>query len=194
MSQVPTPSPEARFDALYRTHFRAVLSYVRRRETESDVADIVADVFAIAWRRIASVPEAPGDLLWLYGVARRVLSEHRKRRWRRGRLSARIATEPAAEHETISDPLRDRLLVLISRLRPADQEVLRLVLWEELTHEAAAAVLGCSVHTVAVRVHRAKQRIAKKLVLPPPSVPPTNAATFKTLDTQSSETWRSTTP
>ena len=193
MSQVPTPSPEARFDALYRTHFRAVLSYVRRREAESDVADIVSDVFAIAWRRMDSVPEAPGDLFWLYGVARRVLSEHRKRRWRRGRLSAHIAIESAVEHETISDPLHDRLLVLISRLRPADQEVLRLVLWEELSHEAAAAVLGCSVHTVAVRLHRAKQRIAKKLVLPSPSEPPTDASTFTTLDTQSSETWRSTT-
>lgn len=192
MIQVPAPSPEARFDALYRTHFRAVLSYVRRRETDSDVPDIVSDVFAIAWKRIESVPDAPGDLPWLYGVARRVLSDHRKRRWRRGQLRARIAIEPAVEHEP-RDPLHDRLLVLISRLRPADQEVLRLVLWEELSHEAAAAVLGCSVHTVAVRLHRAKQRIAKKLVLPSPSEPPTDDSSFTALDTQSSESWRSAT-
>ena len=195
MSEAHTPPPEARCDALYRTYFRTVLAYVRRREfSEPEAADIVADVFAVAWRRIDSVPEPPGDLLWLYGVARRVLSEHRKRRWRRGQLSARIAIEPTVEHETIRDPLHDRLLVLISRLRPADQEVLRLVLWEELSHEAAAAVLGCSVHTVAVRLHRAKQRIAKKLVASTPSEPSTDAAMFKGPNTQSSETWRTSTP
>jgi RNA polymerase sigma-70 factor (ECF subfamily) len=195
MSEAHTPPPEARCDALYRTYFRTVLAYVRRREfSEPEAADIVADVFAVAWRRIDSVPEPPGDLLWLYGVARRVLSEHRKRRWRRVRLDARIAIEPPVERETIRDPLHDRLLVLISRLRPADQEVLRLVLWEELTHEAAAAVLGCSVHTVAVRLHRAKQRIAKELELSMPSEHPTDADVFRAPDTRSSETWRTSTP
>ncbi|MGA2529773.1 MAG: sigma-70 family RNA polymerase sigma factor [Acidimicrobiales bacterium] len=194
MSEGPSPSPEIRCNALYRAHFRAVLGYVRRREaSEADVADIVADVFAIAWRRIDSVPEAPGDLLWLYGVARRILSEHRRRRWRRGRLSDRIAVERIVELETIRDPQHDRLLVLIARLRPADQEVLRLVLWEELSHEAAAAVLGCSVNAVAVRIYRAKRRIAKELEISKPSEPPTDAVTFQSPDTQSSETWRATT-
>ena len=68
MSEAHPPPPEARCDALYRTYFRTVLAYVRRREfSESEVVDIVADVFAVAWRRIDSVPESPGDLLWLYG-------------------------------------------------------------------------------------------------------------------------------
>jgi RNA polymerase sigma-70 factor (ECF subfamily) len=71
---------EARFDGLYRAHFRAVLAYVARRERSSaDAADLTAEVFAVAWRRIEAVPEPPDDILWLYGTARRVVSDHARR-------------------------------------------------------------------------------------------------------------------
>jgi RNA polymerase sigma-70 factor (ECF subfamily) len=125
-------------------------------------------VFAIAWRRIDVVPDPPEDLLWLYGTARRVVSNHLRRRWRRARIDVRRIAESAHFHDGDEDPLRDRLRSLIESLRPADREVLRLVLWEELTHEQVATVLGCSVNAVAVRVHRAKQRLSEQLALAPP--------------------------
>ena len=169
--------PGARFDALYRTHLQAVLAYVSRRETSAaDAAEIVADVFTVAWRRLDAVPEEPADLLWLYGAARRVLSEHRRRRWRRARLDARIVAEAVPRGGRDEDPLRDRVRALITRLRPADREVLRLVFWEGLSHEEAAQVLGCSVNAVAVRVHRARARLAEQLALSSPDEPPDETA------------------
>jgi len=48
-------------------------------------------------------------------------------------------------------------------LSPADQEVLRLVAWEELGNQAIAAVLGITPNAVAIRLHRARARFAEAL-------------------------------
>ena len=47
-----------------------------------------------------------------------------------------------------------------SRLRPIDQEVLRLTLWEELSHADAAAVLGIDAAAVKQRAYRARRNLA----------------------------------
>lgn len=49
-----------------------------------------------------------------------------------------------------------------ARLSPRDQEVLRLSLWEELSHGEAAEALGISVDAVKQRLHRAKARLARR--------------------------------
>jgi DNA-directed RNA polymerase specialized sigma24 family protein len=48
-------------------------------------------------------------------------------------------------------------------LTPADQEVLRLVAWDDLTPDQASRVLGCSPGAFRVRLHRARQRLADEL-------------------------------
>lgn len=52
----------------------------------------------------------------------------------------------------------------LARLRPDDQELLRLIAWDDLTHAEAAAVLGISANAVAIRLHRARRRFAEQLV------------------------------
>ena len=49
-----------------------------------------------------------------------------------------------------------------SRLRQADQEVLRLTLWEELSHADVAEVLGLEPGTVKQRAFRARRNLAKE--------------------------------
>jgi RNA polymerase sigma-70 factor (ECF subfamily) len=51
----------------------------------------------------------------------------------------------------------------MSRLRPKDQELLKLVLWEELTHAQVGVVLGCSTNAVALRLHKARNRLGMEL-------------------------------
>ena len=61
----------SRFDALYAEHYRTIYAYVYRRlaPSVSDVADVTADVFSVAWRRLDDVPSGKEEVLWLYGVA-----------------------------------------------------------------------------------------------------------------------------
>ena len=68
-----------RFRDLYTRHFDALLSYALRRVGRpEDAADVVADTFLVAWRRRSSVPAGDEGRLWLYGVARHVLANHRR--------------------------------------------------------------------------------------------------------------------
>ena len=63
-----------------------------------------------------------------------------------------------------------RLVEAVARLRPDDQEVLRLVTWEELSHSQIAEVLGISVTAVGQRIHRATNRLRRQLKGPAKTV------------------------
>jgi hypothetical protein len=65
---------EARFARLFTDAERDILAYALRRVARpEDAADIVAETFLVAWRRLEDVPAGDGARLWLYGVARRQL-------------------------------------------------------------------------------------------------------------------------
>ena len=54
--------PEQQFRALYDGNFAAVLGYILRRvEQPADAADVVSEVFLVAWRRLDEAPPATDD-------------------------------------------------------------------------------------------------------------------------------------
>ncbi len=157
-----------RFQAVYEDHYGAVAAYVRRRTTDpADAQDTVADTFTIAWRRLSEVPDGEAALPWLYGVARRVLANQRRGNQRRGVLSVRIGsqkpTSADVEGEVVAADERRIVLAALARLRPADQEILRLAVWEELAHRDIAGLVGCAESAVAVRLHRARTRLGREI-------------------------------
>jgi RNA polymerase sigma factor (sigma-70 family) len=161
---------EQRFSSLYREHYRAVWTYaVRRIESQADVADVVADVFATAWRRLPEIPDPPADLLWLYGAARRVVAGKRRSALRMHNLIARLQATAVPASTVTGDQVTDRVLDAVARLRPVEREALALVHWEQLSHAEAAQVLDCSVNAVAIRVHRARARLRQALIEPEPA-------------------------
>jgi RNA polymerase sigma-70 factor (ECF subfamily) len=157
---------EQRFGDLYQRHYALIRAYARRRIwSPEDAADAVAETFTIAWRRIGDVPAPPADRLWLYGVARRVITGGHRSADRRRNLLVRLISRhgEAAEVAPGTDPASAALLEALSRLRPADREALQLVVWDGLSHAEAAQVLECSANAVAIRVHRAKARLRADL-------------------------------
>ena len=157
-----------RFQALYDDHYGALVAYARRRTAgHVDAQDVVADTFTIAWRRLPEVPDGDAALPWLYGVARRVLANQRRGNQRRADLSTRLrgqgSTAPDVEGQVVARDERRTVLAALERLRPADQEILRLAVWEELPHRDIAGVVGCSESSVAVRLHRARNRLGREI-------------------------------
>ncbi len=151
---------------------REVADPVRRyllRRTDADTADdVLSETMLVCWRRFRDVP-APGDRLpWVYVVARNCLHNAERSARRRNRLTARIiaidrppSSLPGADAEPAGGS--EGLHAALTALRPADAEVLRLWAWEELTADQIGRVLGISGNAAAIRLHRAKRRLADRL-------------------------------
>ncbi len=150
-------SAEDSFRRLFSRHYGAVFAYAARRVGWDDASDSAAEVFTVAWRRIRSVPAEPETLPWLYGVARRVVANQLRSLRRRDRLDARMATQ----HIGWSDPEPEDLDAALASLRADDREVLMLAAWEGLTPAEMGRALGCSANAAAVRLHRARARLAE---------------------------------
>jgi RNA polymerase sigma factor (sigma-70 family) len=159
--------PGVRFEELFEAHHRDLLAYAARRSPNmADAEDVVAEVFLVAWRRLEDVPAGDDALPWLYAVARKTLGNQRRGFLRRGRLRDKLeqtAERPAPAPPPAAEPALDAL----ARLSAGDQELLRLVAWEELSHAEIAAILGISVNAVAIRLHRARARFEQAVVKGP---------------------------
>ena len=134
------PEPEQRFEELYMAHYPAIATYVRRRASPDDIADVIAETFTTAWRRLDDIPRREEEArLWLYGVARRVLANHFRAEERRTALAARLREEAASW--AVPDRTHDPAYQAFQRLSDDDRELLSLVAWEGLSGPEIAKVL-----------------------------------------------------
>lgn len=163
-----TESPEHRrrqFEAFHAEHFPAILSYALRRcPTRDDACDLASEVFLTAWRRFDDVPDGNEGRLWLFGAARRSLGNRVRGDQRRERLTAKLAQQvellALPDHDDSRDETVRQALAMLS---PDDRELLVLTAWDGLTPAEAATVLEISAPTARVRLHRAKERLRRRL-------------------------------
>jgi RNA polymerase sigma-70 factor (ECF subfamily) len=149
-----------RFEGLFRSHADAVRRYALRRTDPDAADDVVAETFLIAWRRFDDMPANARP--WLLGVARRVMSNRRRSDHRIVSLSDRLAERERRTPSGASDDSDLRLTIegALERLPEKEREALRLLAWDGLSTAEAAIVLGCTRATLAVRLHRARRRLA----------------------------------
>jgi RNA polymerase sigma factor (sigma-70 family) len=170
-----------RFSRLFADTERELLAYVLRRvDRGEDAADVVAETFLVAWRRLDRVPEGDEARLWLYGVARRQLANQRRGELRRSRLAERLRVElpvALAGDRSPEDHRAAAVRAALTRLDEEDREILRLSSWEELTPSEIAAVMGLPGVTVRSRLHRARKRLRAELDAGAPTTNPHTLAT-----------------
>lgn len=151
----------ARFTRLYEQFYPRVLAYALRRVTPDHAREVADETFLLAWRRLADLPDAV--LPWLLVTARNTIADLR----RRGQRQDAIAMEFARCSPSLGEPAADaiaveRITVLgaLAQLTEQDRDALMLTVWDGLTNREAAAVTGCSTAAFAVRLHRARRRLA----------------------------------
>jgi DNA-directed RNA polymerase specialized sigma24 family protein len=83
---------DAQFQHLYSTYRDAIWAYIVRRVDRGDVEDAVAEVFVVAWRRIARAPPGDEALPWLYGISKNVVRNTIRSTRRRQRLWTKSAS------------------------------------------------------------------------------------------------------
>ena len=150
-----------RFRDLYDATYPRIMAYAHRRaRNPQDALDAVSETFMVVWRRLDDVPTDRRAVPWVYGVARRVLANQYRTRDRRAQLENRVKDDMrSGPGQQSFDVVHEAL----DALRPNDREILTLAAWDDLDNAEIAEVLGASAKNVAVRLHRARKRLAHEL-------------------------------
>ena len=165
---------EAAFDRLFGEHRQPLLAYLLRRvDAPCDAADLLAEVFLVVWRRLDDVPAGGEATPWLFGVARRVLANHRRGVRRRHGLAVKLRSTldlravPSPEAAaSVDDEAVARLRRALETLPEIDREIVTLRAWEGLSASDISLVVGGTPENVRVRLHRARSRLRSILELP----------------------------
>ena len=153
-----------RFEDIVGEVFEPLQRYLYRRMPADSVDDVLSETLMVVWRRLDEVP-SDACLPWCYGVARKVLSNHRRGDQRRLRLVDRLTAEPrpvAAGPQAIDDGDPD-LEAAVELLSDPEKELIHLWAWEQLESREIALVLDSTPNAISLRLARAKQKLANHL-------------------------------
>ncbi|WP_167735944.1 sigma-70 family RNA polymerase sigma factor [Nocardioides sp. 503] len=159
---------EARLAAVYDECAPRVHAYAVRHCGPDEADDVLAETFAVAWRRLDDVPDPA--IGWLIVTARHVIAGRRRTARRREELDrhyaeqpeiARLASEPGADEVVVR---RATVLQALDTLSEREREALLLTAWDGLGHADAAAVARCSTRAFRARLMRARARLTAALL------------------------------
>ena len=130
--------------------------------------DATQDVFLVAHRRYADFEERASARTWLFAIALRVVSGHRRSRRRKFRLFERILgmeLEPAEKAGDVADDLdrRDKIMTALDALPDDQRAVLVLADIEEMSAPEIASALDVKLNTVYSRLRSARKTMAARL-------------------------------
>lgn len=168
----------AAFAVVFERHARLIYTFCFRRVADWAAAeDLVAVVFLAAWRRRREVEVGEeGCAPWLVKVATNLTRNHIRQVRRHRALLSKLppvvdAPDPATDIASRLDD-QERMRAVLTQVRtlpPAEQEVVAMCCFAELSATDAALALGVPVATVRSRLFRARQRL--KSLQPPPGAP-----------------------
>ncbi|HXG41987.1 MAG TPA: RNA polymerase sigma factor [Dehalococcoidia bacterium] len=154
------------FSRIFETYYHRLMSYAISRLRDRDLAeDTVAETFKLAYLRWSTLrdPQAVGS--WLFSIAHNVMVSQMRARARAALpLEQSPALEwwdmsPTPEEEAIRQEEAERLLKLLSRLSPREQEALSLRFDGGLSSRDIARILGTSEGNVRLIIFRALRRL-----------------------------------
>jgi RNA polymerase sigma-70 factor (ECF subfamily) len=132
--------------------------FVRRVLPVEDSADYLSETMLVLWRKRNSLPRSDSERrAWAFGIAKRVLGNYRRGSIRRDALSELLRDEV----RTTALSASTEVTYLLSTLRAADRELVRLIVWDGLGVAEAGALIGVKPGAARMRYTRAKERMRR---------------------------------
>jgi RNA polymerase sigma factor (sigma-70 family) len=157
------------FVEFYDRHVETVIRFAARRLRDPEaVADVVGAVFVELFETAGRYrPDRGSAVGWLYGVARNVVAEHRRRASREAGVIAKLSGRALVDADAYADlearidaeATARRLYEAMRALSERERAVLELVALEQMAVAEAAAVLGIRAGTARARLARARRRL-----------------------------------
>ncbi|MEU7749209.1 RNA polymerase sigma factor [Nonomuraea sp. NPDC049158] len=160
--------PGIDLDRIFDEHFAEIHRYIARRLSTDDADDLAAEVFLVAAK--GGYEASRGEARpWLYGIATKLISRHRRSEIRRWKALSRTSEREAQSHEdatltrVAAGKLTGRLAGALAGLNRGDRDVVLLVALGGLAHREVAAALEIPSGTVASRLNRARKQLRTAL-------------------------------
>jgi RNA polymerase sigma-70 factor, ECF subfamily len=159
----PNETLSSDFEMFFRENYSSLWRYVARRVSRAKADDVVSASFVVAWKKYSTVDNP--SLPWLIRIASFEIANARRKQSREHRraFSARLVEVAAPSGDDFDG---SGVRSAMETLGKSDQEILRLVHWDELSREDIALILGLSINAVNVRYHRALQKFERSIAVP----------------------------
>jgi RNA polymerase sigma-70 factor (ECF subfamily) len=159
----PDAARSSDFERFFRENYSSLWRYVARRVPRAKTDDVVSTSFIVAWEKYSTVDNP--SLPWLIRVASFEIANVRRKQGREGRHEISIVIDGFAAPSG-DDFDGSSVRSAMARLSESEQEILRLVLWDELPREDIGLILSLSINAVNVRYHRALQKFERSVIVP----------------------------
>lgn len=160
------PDETAVFSELYRENVAFVWRSLRRLGvSERDIDDVCQEVFVIVHRRLSTFDGTASMRTWMFGIARRVAADHRKRAHvRRETLAApsELFVEWGEPETSDAIELRRARAILdeiLDELDEAKRAVFVLFELEEMPMSEVAKAVECPLQTAYSRLAAARKQV-----------------------------------
>ncbi|MDR3547148.1 MAG: RNA polymerase sigma factor [Candidatus Pacebacteria bacterium] len=159
-----TAGDTEKFGLLYDIYFARIYNYIFYRTRERETAeDITSATFFKAVRSLHTFNAHKGTFSsWLYRIARNTLYDH----WRGGTRPESIDDHEDVliapgdlEHETFDRELVRKVNDCVARLPKAQQEIIKMRIWDDLPYAQIAEILGKSEASCKMEFSRAIRKL-----------------------------------
>jgi len=160
------------FDAVYTAHVAFVWRVIRTfGVADAQLEDAVQDVFIVVHRRLAEWEGRAAITTWLFAIARRVASSHRRRK--AGTRTETMTDDPEGPADTFAEMSRAQasatVMAILERMDEDKRIVFALVELEQLSVPEVARMLQLNLNTAysRLRLARAAFELAVKAQVTP---------------------------
>ncbi len=125
--------------------------------------DVLQDTWLRVLAKLGTLKNAESFRPWLYRIARNEAYQRLRRKGRSCELSDEREVPDGEPDEAFSPADAALIHEGLSRLHPAQREILVLRFFEDLSYQQIAEVIGCGLNTVKTRLHYAKRALRKEM-------------------------------
>ena len=167
----PRDPPPRDFEALYARHSREVWAIAYSRWMDADLAqDIAQEAFMRLWKQWEAGEEIQNPRAWLMRVARNLAEDYAKSAFRRNGTTPPQLMIGVKSHDL--QPLEklereetfSQLRAVLAELPEGDRNILTLRYALDYDAIQIAEILGINATAVHMRLSRARQRLADRLI------------------------------
>lgn len=155
------------FEAIFREHGKGLYSFLFRMSgSQHDAEDLTQETFVSVMRKLPTFNGDSSVKTWVYAIA---VNKYRDfLRYGRLRAHDKVSGDELASHQSplndlMAKEIGDRVRTAFHALAEHHRTAFSLVRFEGMTYKDAAQVLGTTLDTVRMRVHRAHLQLAEQL-------------------------------